>query len=71
VQGWILENGDWLAESILPVIPETIYFDFTGMVESTDPWRVAGIALETRTWSAIDPGIEPGDIVRARGPDPG
>jgi hypothetical protein len=68
VQGWIQENGDWLAAQILPVLPEVTYFDFTGVVENTDPWVVAGITLDTRLWTAVDPGIEHGDEVRVRGP---
>jgi hypothetical protein len=33
-----------------------------------DPWVVAGIELETRGWTFIEPGIELDDLVRARGP---
>jgi hypothetical protein len=68
VQGWILDDSTWLAESILPILPAVASFDYTGTVESTSPWVVAGVPLETRVWTAIDLEIEPGDQVRVRGP---
>ncbi len=68
MQGWIQDNGEWLASSILPILPDVAYFDFNGNVESIDLWVISGISLETRAWTAIDPGIKPGDEVRVRGP---
>jgi hypothetical protein len=67
VQGWILDDESWLARSIKRVEDEDRRFEFTGYVESIDPWRVSGIAFETRAWTEIDAGIEIGDQVRVKG----
>jgi hypothetical protein len=37
------------------------------MVDSTAPWIVSGISLETRPWTEIEPGIEVGDRVKVEG----
>jgi len=67
VRGRILLDGTWLAESIRQV-PQTIpEFTLTGLVRSIDPWNVAGVPLETRDWTVIEPGIAVGDLVRVQG----
>jgi len=67
VRGRILPDSTWLAESIRQV-PQTIpEFTLTGLVQSIDPWNVAGVPLETRDWTVIEPGIAVGDLVRVRG----
>jgi hypothetical protein len=67
VRGWILEDGSWLARAIERAEDVERSFEFTGEVESVDPWQVAGIPFETRTWTEIEPGIEVGDLVRVKG----
>jgi hypothetical protein len=67
VRGWILEDGTWLASAIERVEDEEPTFEFTGVIESMDPWVVAGISFETREWTEIEPGLEVGDLVRVRG----
>ena len=46
---------------------ENSAFEFVGYIESIDPWFVSGIAIETREWTAIDPDLESGDLVRVVG----
>lgn len=67
VRGWILEDGTWLASSIrrVPDAPGT--FEFSGNIESFDPWIVAGKSFEVRSWTEIDEGLELGDLVRVKG----
>jgi hypothetical protein len=67
VEGRILEDGAWLARSIRKAAEPEREFEFTGAVESIDPWVVAGIDFETDSETAIDEGIEIGDRVRVRG----
>jgi ferric-dicitrate binding protein FerR (iron transport regulator) len=67
VRGWILEDGTWLASAIERVGDEEPAFEFTGAIESIDPWVIAGIAFETREWTEIEPGLEVGDLVRVEG----
>jgi hypothetical protein len=67
VRGRILEDGTWLASSITRAAEEAAAFSISGTVESIDPWRVSGIAFETRPWTIIEPGIEVGDRVRVSG----
>lgn len=55
------ENGDWT-----PVVEESA-FDLTAELESTDPWQVAGMTLETNEATQIEEGLQVGDLVRARG----
>ncbi len=55
------ENGDWS-----PVAgPAT--FELVGELESTDPWTVAGMTLETNDMTQIEEGLQVGDLVRVRG----
>ena len=67
VQGWILPDGTWLAESIVRLSVPHPAFEFTGEVEGIDPWLVAGISFETAAWTSIESEIEVGDRVRVRG----
>ncbi len=67
VRGRILADGTWLADSIRSV-PQTIpEFALTGLVQSLNPWNVAGVPFEIRDWTVIEPGIAVGDLVRVRG----
>ncbi|HEX6387607.1 MAG TPA: DUF5666 domain-containing protein, partial [Anaerolineae bacterium] len=66
-RGWILEDGTWLAREIRRQADDLPNFEFTGVVQSVDPWQVAGIGFETRPWTIIAPGIGVGDLVRVRG----
>jgi len=55
------KNGDQI-----PVAGDS-YFDVTGELESTDPWSVAGIALEINDATQIDEGLQAGDLVQVKG----
>jgi hypothetical protein len=55
------ENGDWTPVS------ETSAFDVTAQLESIDPWKVAGMTLETNESTQIEEGLQAGDLVRVRG----
>jgi hypothetical protein len=68
VTGWVQGNGDWLAGSVQPILAAEARFDFTGTVDDTDPWVIAGRTVIVRTWTAIDEGIESGDLVHVQGP---
>jgi hypothetical protein len=67
VRGWILEDGTWLARVIERVDPIERAFEITGEAEGIDPWVVAGIPFETRTWTAIEPDIDVGHLVKVKG----
>jgi hypothetical protein len=67
VRGWILEDGTWQASAIERVDDEEPFFEFTGAIESIDPWVVAGIPFETREWTEFEPDLEVGDLVRVKG----
>lgn len=67
VDGWITEDGSWLAHSIRRVEDEEREFEFTGSVESIAPWVVSGIPFETDEWTEIETGIRLGDRVRVEG----
>ncbi len=67
VSGWILEDNAWLADEISKLSDELPTFEFTGTVQSMDPWLVAGISFETRSWTVIVPTIDLGDQVRVSG----
>ncbi len=66
VRGRILEANVWLARSITPDNNEAT-FEFTGIVQTMDPWMVSGISFETREWTVIEPAIEVGELVRVTG----
>lgn len=66
VEGRILEDGTWLASEIK--LAETDRgFEFTGVVQSIDPWLVSGIGFETDEQTQIEDGIEVGDRVKVEG----
>jgi len=67
VEGHILENGDWLAESISAAPDEESGFHISGTLESLNPWKVAGLSFETREWTVIENNLEAGDQVRVVG----
>ncbi len=67
VRGIIQENGDWLARRITRAIEGDRFFEISGHIESIDPWKVAGVSFETRSWTDIEPGLELGDLVRVKG----
>jgi hypothetical protein len=55
------ETGDWT-----PVAGDSS-FDLTAELESIDPWRVAGIIIETNESTQIEAGLQTGELVRVRG----
>ena len=55
------DNGDWT-----PVAGDSA-FDVTAPLESMDPWKVAGMTLETNESTRIEEGLQVGDLVRVRG----
>ncbi len=55
------ENGDWT-----PVAGDSS-FDVIAALESTDPWKVAGMTLATNESTRIAEGLQVGDLVRVRG----
>lgn len=58
VQG---ENGEWT-----PVSGNSP-LDVTAELESTDPWKVAGMTLQTDESTRIEEGLQVGDLVRVQG----
>ena len=67
VKGWIREDGSWLAGSITRALDEERSFEFSGPIDSMDPWQVAGLSFETRDWTEIDEGLSVGEQVRVTG----
>jgi hypothetical protein len=67
VQGWILDDETWLASSIKRLAEQERGFEFTGYVESIDPWIVSGIAFETMPWTEIEADIYLDDAVKVEG----
>jgi hypothetical protein len=67
VSGKILEDGTWEASRIVRALQGESAFELTGEVEDKDPWKVAGITIETREWTQIEDGIGTGDLVRVQG----
>ena len=65
VKGVILEDGTWLASSIVRVEEQTDpTITLIGKVASIDPWIVNGITLNVTTDTLISEGIKPDMIVR-------
>ncbi len=65
VNGRILPDGTWLAESIMLLDEEYLLeIIFAGTVEAIDPWVVSGLPLVTNGETRIDEGIVVGDLVR-------
>ena len=67
VHGLILDDDIWLAHAIRLLEDQEPDFDFTGTVNSIDPWVVSGIGFNTAPWTVIEPDINVGDLVRVRG----
>lgn len=67
VEGVILEGDVWLAEEIKLVAGEDATFSLVGILESMDPWVVAGVSFEVRPWTLIDEGLVIGELVRVNG----
>src|SRR5215207_5106966 len=67
VTGLIQGNGTWLAGSIQPVLDAVARFDFTGTVDSLDPWVISGKTVITRPWTLIDSDVQDGDLVHVQG----
>ncbi len=67
VSGRIQADETWLATSITRVDESTGHFEFSGILESMDPWQVAGISLETRDWTVIAEKLAEGDLVHVSG----
>jgi hypothetical protein len=67
VEGRILESGAWLAEEIKLEDDGEAEFEFTGTVETIEPWKVSGVSFDTDEETEIDEGIEVGDLVRVEG----
>lgn len=55
------KSGDWT-----PVAGDSS-FDMTAELESTDPWKAAGITFETNESTQIEEGLQVGDLVHVRG----
>lgn len=67
VRGWILDDGEWLARSILQLEQVENDFVFTGTLESMDPWIVSGREFEVREWTEIDEELANGDLIHVEG----
>jgi hypothetical protein len=67
VEGVIKEDGTWLATTINLVTPEGYHFDYTGVMQSLNPWIVSGVSFDTADWTEIDAGIKVGDKVHTTG----
>ncbi len=67
VEGHILPNGTWLADSIRRAEEQEREFEFTGVVQTINPWVVSSISFTTNEQTEIDSGIEVGDRVKVEG----
>jgi len=67
VEGRVSSNGEWRAEEIKRARELEREFEFTGVVESIDPWIISGIELQTRSWTEIDAVIELDSLVKVEG----
>jgi hypothetical protein len=66
VEGVILPDNTWLAREI-KLEEEEADFEFTGIVDSLDPWSVAGISFDVDDFTEIDEDIEVGSLVHVEG----
>jgi len=55
------ENGDWT-----PMAGAST-FELTAELESIDPWKVAGVTLETNDSTQVEDGLQVGDLAHVRG----
>lgn len=68
VEGLILEDGSWLATEIkLEEDATGGSFEFTGVLESTDPWIVDGRELGVDAETEIQEDLVVGDLVKVEG----
>jgi hypothetical protein len=71
VEGHISPNGVWLAREIKAADDDddddAAKFEFNGLVETIDPWVVAGIAVATDEWTEINTAVELGSLVKVEG----
>lgn len=67
-EGRILDDGTWLAESIERLDDgATTRFEFVGVINSLDPWVVAGRPLSVTAETEIEAGLAVGQVVRVEG----
>ncbi|UCG25169.1 MAG: FecR domain-containing protein [Chloroflexota bacterium] len=66
VEGEIQADGAWLAH-VIRLHDDDAEFEFTGLVDSIDPWQVSGISFETDAYTDIDGDIDVGDLVHVEG----
>ena len=66
VTGIILADGTWLARQI-ELVEDESDFEFTGIINSIDPWIVAGIGFEVDEFTTIEEGIEVDSLVHVQG----
>jgi hypothetical protein len=64
VSGTILEDGTWVAGSIVRLDDELLQLVFVGTVDSIDPWVISGLPIATDQETEIDEAIIEGDLVR-------
>jgi hypothetical protein len=67
VKGLIMDDGTWWASSITPFLDESSAFEFVGYIDQIDPWIIAGVNIDTQDWTAIDEGLQAGDLVQVSG----
>ncbi|MCP5095650.1 MAG: hypothetical protein GY943_08875, partial [Chloroflexi bacterium] len=67
VRGRILADDTWVAHNIKLMTASLPTFEFTGLIDSLTPWKVAGITFDTRQWTIIASGLAVGDLVRVQG----
>jgi len=66
VDGRILENGDWVADSIEPVDGNGLQGSFTGLLESMDgqDWKIDGKTVRVNSTTDLGEGLAVGSPVR-------
>ena len=67
VEGRILDDNTWQANSIYHTVDEVRSFEFAGIAENLAPWSVAGVEFEIRDWTIIDEYILIGNLVNVSG----
>lgn len=67
VRGWIQDTGVITASSIQPAGEEDQSFEITGVLESREPWQVAGVGFEVAEWTEMDGDLAVGELVHVEG----
>jgi hypothetical protein len=67
VEGELLADGRWLAETIQGLMPGQGVFEISGVLDSLEPLTVDGLRLVTAAWTEMDAGLAVGDRVRVTG----